>query len=324
MATQLSHPDGIVIILGYKRYLNIYKIIQYVEQSKLDLIVCLDGLALKSSFEDISNRDHFTEKLKSMNVRHYVRSYNMGSKFGIPDFIYKCSFGYKFFVAVEDDLLITRDTLNFFSKHSHLIGSKVHDNFHVGMLSAFSFFQFSNRSDYHYSWSGPSWCWASTYHIFSEFLIWRSCVIDHGSSSEEVISTISPLMSKVPWLSRRFFMNYFEEIILGKRSNWDLSFRFYLLSKSFITLRANSPLVVNCGCDSIAQHHKKKTLVHSNRTNLKSPKLSFCFKNVPAIVIDFFQPWLPKPRIASIILSFLYRCGLGNISLFIHLDTTLP
>ena len=119
-------------------------------------------------------------------------------------------------------------------------------------------------------------------------------------------------------------MNYFEEIILGKRSNWDLSFRFYLLSKSFITLRANNPLVVNCGCDSIAQHHKKKTLVHSNRTHLKSQKLSFCFKNVPAIVIDFFQPWLPKPRIASIILSFLYRCGLGNISLIIHLDTTLP
>ena len=324
MHTQLSRTDGVVIVLGYKRYSNICKIIEYVDPAKADLVVCLDGLDSSSSIEDISDRRHFIAKLNTMNVRSLERSHNMGSKFGIPEFIHQCSHGYKFFVAIEDDLLITGDALPFFSKHSHLIGEKATDNCCIGMLSAFSFFQFSNNGGYHYSWSGPSWCWASNHSIFSDFLKWRSHIIDSAFSSKEVDAIISPLMSKAPWLSRGFFRKCFEEIVMGRRFNWDLSFRFYLLSKNFLTLRSNKPLVVNCGHDSIAQHHKKKTLIHMNRAKQKMKKSLIRFKNVPVLLVDFFQPWLPKPRIASIILSILYRCGLANISVFIHLDNTLP
>ena len=77
----------------------------------------MDGLALKSSFEDISNRI-ILSTIKVNECEALCAIYNMGSKFGIPDFIHKCSFGYKFFGNRKDDLLITRDTLNFFSNMS--------------------------------------------------------------------------------------------------------------------------------------------------------------------------------------------------------------
>ena len=128
------------IILSYNRYDNLKNIIKvFHDYGCLDFYICLDGLTdeHKKNTNECNNRNTFLNWIKQTTANYVVRNFNMGSKFGIPDFISQFSEDFHYFVAIEDDLVINNQTLDFFNSNYTKVGT-IGSGYKVGMISAFT------------------------------------------------------------------------------------------------------------------------------------------------------------------------------------------
>ena len=126
----------------------------------------------------------------------------------------------------------------------------------------------------------------------------------------------------MPFFTVAKFQKIFQEILDCKRKNWDLTLRVFCLSKSLITLRANTPLIYNFGFGFESQHHTKKTLIHKRRfNNQKSKNFQLLNLKLSPRMIDFFHPWLPRNRIIRIIINTFYHLNLFKLTKFIKISS---
>ncbi len=292
--TQASRHNYIVIILGYKRYNNIISICNVLRPTS-DFIVCLDGLPPNASENDKLIRQDFLELCSKQSISVSLRTYNMGSKLGIPDFLVKFSKGFDYFIAIEDDLKINPNTIDFFEKNMTFLDTTpfyANAGTKIGMLSAFTCFSLNNDNEFHLSWTGPSWCWATSSSFFDDFVRWRSRLLLKEFHWSEIDSKL--ILKKIPILSRNRFKYLFKQLINGERSNWDLSFRLYSLLNARMTLRSNCPLVHNTGFDGVSQNHLRKSILHNDIRSIPSFKPCVLSISMPPLLLDFFQPWMPR------------------------------
>lgn len=305
--------------LRYEQIKNIYfKASKFQFSDAFDIFICLDGLKVNSTKTEINKRTEFKKWINNNNIMLFERSYNLGSKKGIPDFISTVSKNNDHFIVFEDDLIINDDTLRFFYKYLRKVNSKVFKENTIGFISAYSCLKWANKNSYHFSWQGPSWGWGSSTEIFNEFMIWKENYLLKKINKYKKNEIIECCLKKIPICSRSKFKKIISNILDGKITNWDLTFRVFLLTKSYITLRTNNPLIDNIGYGEDSQHHKNKSLIHMSRLNYSSLKnYSFVKLKISPILIDFFQPWLPKQKFVKLLVKFLHNTKLISISKFI-------
>jgi hypothetical protein len=294
-----------LILIGYShlRYKQIKNICDLVLKSDFheafDIFICLDGLKVNSSKKEIIKRSDFKKWINKKNITVLERDHNLGSKKGI---------------------IINYDTLKFFCKYLRKINSVAFKENTVGFISAYSCLRWSNKSSYHFSWQGPSWGWGSSRAIFSEFMDWKENFLSKKINKYQKKQILDCCLMKIPIFSRGKFKKIISSILDGKITNWDLTFRVFLLSKSYITLRTNTPLVDNIGYGQDSQHHKNKSLIHMSRINYMTTKNYYLLKlKVSPIWVDFFQPWLPKQKFARLIIKFLHNKNFISISESIYI-----
>jgi hypothetical protein len=238
-----------VLIVGYKRYENILKLLTDSHSAGVKRIyLALDGVAHGPDVE----RESFLAKLDALsqrsgiNVTKWIRQNNLGPAVSVITAIDWFFSHEDSGVILEDDLVLGANALLFFEMGLSLY----RDNPRVAVIAGSNFWTLQPGVS---EWASfpITWGWAT----------WK----DRWFELRNVFFSLGPSSTKVGKLNERFFWWVgLYRCLSGEQDAWDIPFASYFRSLNKVCVFPPVNLISNIGVDVFAgnTHEKKWPLFH--------------------------------------------------------------
>jgi hypothetical protein len=268
-----------VLIVGYRRLDNILNLVEVVISSgakkifiALDRINDPEGLIEQNQFLNSIHKLK-EEKQIEINVRHQTE--NLGAAVSVLTSIDWISEHCRYFVVLEDDLVISHSFLKFADESLRYF----ENNERILMISGNNYFG-SQLNSIGFTRIPLTWGWATTRKK------WEKARPHILSTKEDFSKSWNPFSNVI---LKQFLLAGKRRSIQGFIDAWDLPLASYMYQNEMLCVLPGSNLVSNIGYDEFALHTKKKSAFHdfqisSERTDFEFPTVIVAAKNIERII----------------------------------------